>query len=344
MKKGLKKAILFLFFIISVLSFSEIRFKDDVGREIILEKPLTKVVVASRYNNELIRAIGSIKNVIAVDTNTAQDRIYWSEFDPNNVIGKGQNAINYEKIIELAPEALITPRNSSYEKDIEQLSKAGIEVIVVTGWDNANMPAQIERLGKMFGNEEGAKKLIDFYNKNLNEITKRVAKIKNKKTIYWEYGNPFTTAIPGTSNDGWVSMMRTAGGISIFDDPNIKGKTIDPEKILINDPDLIIKTTSGSALKNTGIYTAPSEEEYDEISKEMVSRSGWEDLKAVKNKNFYITTGFCAGGLGKLIGVAYTAKWLYPEVMKDIDPDKIFEEWMSMQKVETPKGHVYKLK
>ncbi len=86
-----------------------------------------------------------------------QDRIYWKDFDPKNSIGKGQNNLNYEKIIELAPEALITPRNSSYEKDIKQLSKAGIKVIVVTGWDNAHMPEQIERLGKIFGNEKGAK-------------------------------------------------------------------------------------------------------------------------------------------------------------------------------------------
>lgn len=340
----MKKILSIFMLVISMFSFAEIRFKDDVGREIILEKPLTKVVVASRYNNELIRAIGNIKNVISVDMNTAQDRIYWSEFEPSNVIGKGQSELNYEKIIDLAPEALITPRNGSYEKDIEQLSKVGIKVIVVTGWDNANMPLQIERLGKIFGNEKGAEELIKFYNKNLSEIKKRVDKVKNKKTIYWEYGSPFTTAIPGTSNDGWVSMMRMAGGISIFDDPTIKGKTIDPEKILAADPDLIIKTTSGSALKNTGIYTAPSEEEYREISKEMVQRSGWEDLKAVKNKDFYITTGFCAGGLGKLIGVAYTAKWLYPEEMEGIDPDKLFEEWMTMQKIEMPKGHVYKLK
>ena len=77
MKKSIKKFMLFLFLFISSLSFAEIRFKDDVGREIVLEKPLTKAVVASRYNNELIRAIGSIKNVISVDDNTAQDRIYW---------------------------------------------------------------------------------------------------------------------------------------------------------------------------------------------------------------------------------------------------------------------------
>ena len=45
MKKSIKKFMLFLFLFISSLSFAEIRFKDDVGREIVLEKPLTRVVV-----------------------------------------------------------------------------------------------------------------------------------------------------------------------------------------------------------------------------------------------------------------------------------------------------------
>ena len=41
----IKKFMLFLFLFISSLSFAEIRFKDDVDREIVLEKPLTRVVV-----------------------------------------------------------------------------------------------------------------------------------------------------------------------------------------------------------------------------------------------------------------------------------------------------------
>ena len=45
MKKFIKKFMLFLFLFISSLSFAEIRFKDDVDREIVLEKPLTRVVV-----------------------------------------------------------------------------------------------------------------------------------------------------------------------------------------------------------------------------------------------------------------------------------------------------------
>ena len=59
----MKKFILFLVLFMSSLGFADIKFKDDVGREIVLEKPLTKVVVASRYNNELIRAIVNIKKV-----------------------------------------------------------------------------------------------------------------------------------------------------------------------------------------------------------------------------------------------------------------------------------------
>lgn len=63
---------------------------------------------------------------------------------------------------------------------------------------------------------------------------------------------------------------------------------------------------------------------------EMINRSGWKDLKVVKSKNVYIIIGFCSGGLGKLIGVVYIVKWLYLEEMKDIDFDKVFEEWMIM--------------
>ena len=90
MKKSIKKFMLFLFLFISSLSFAEIRFKDDVGREIVLEKPLTKAVVASRYNNELIRAIESIKNVISVDDNTAQDRVYWKDLTLKIALEKGK--------------------------------------------------------------------------------------------------------------------------------------------------------------------------------------------------------------------------------------------------------------
>lgn len=316
---------------------------DGLGREVEIPWPLERAVVANRYNSELIRACGAIDRVISVDTNTAQDRVYWSQFDPENVIGKGQSDLNYEKIVELGAQVLITPKNGTYEQDIAKLEPFGIKVLVVTGWDAADLPNQIDAVGRIFGAEDRAAELRNFYETNAKALADCLSGLTERKTVYWEYGDPYTTCVPSTSNDGWHNMLVMAGAENLFGDASLAGKDIDPEKILLDNPDLIIKTSSGPALKNTGVYTPPTQEMYDEIASEMVSRPGWSDLTAIKEKNLYCTTGFCAGGLGKLIGALYTAKWLYPDLTESIDPDAAFAKWMAMQGVDPIEGHVYRL-
>lgn len=314
---------------------------DDAGRTVELDGPVQSAVVANRYNSELIRAMGDIDKVISVDTNTAQDRAYWPQFDPDNVIGKGQSELNVEKIIELDPEVLILPRNGKVDEYAAALEPVGIQVLTVTGWDNGDFSSQLEILGTAFGNEEGAQKVTEFFESTRDEIADRVGGVEPKKTVYWEYGDPFTTAIPGTSNDGWHQMIVAAGGVNMFGDPNLQGDTVDPEKILDEDPDLILKTTSGGALKNTGVYTPPADGEFATVGQEMVARPGWSDLQAVRDGNVHMITGFAGGGLGKIIGSVYLAKWLYPEQMADIYPDDVFAQWLDLQGVEFVEGHTF---
>lgn len=314
---------------------------DDADRTVELDGPVTRAVVANRYNSELIRAMGAIDNVVSVDTNTAQDRAYWGDFDPDNVIGKGQSELNLEKIIEIDPEVLILPRNGKVEEYAEKLEPAGIKVLTVTGWDNAKLPRQLEILGTAFGKEEGAQKVSDFFTQTQASVTDRVAGIDPRRTVYWEYGDPYTTAVPGTSNDGWHNMIVSGGGANIFGDPSFQGDTVDPEEVLRANPDLIVKTTSGGALKNTGVYTPPVDGEFASIGQEMISRPGWSGMSAVREGNVHLMTGFAGGGLGKVIGTVYIAKWLYPNEMSDIDPDAVFAEWMSMQGMDAVNGHFY---
>lgn len=102
---------------------------DGLGRQVEIPWPLERAVVANRYNSELIRACGAIDRVVAVDTNTAQDRVYWSQFDPEEAIGKGQSELNYEQIVALDAQVLITPKNGTYEQDEEMLAPFGIKEI-----------------------------------------------------------------------------------------------------------------------------------------------------------------------------------------------------------------------
>ena len=93
----------------------------------------------------------------------------------------------------------------------------------------------------------------------------QLKQVTDRKKVYWEYGNDYSTCIPGTSNDGWHNMILMAGGINIFGDASLAGKDIDPEQILTEDPDLIVKIYAGkNVIGNSGVFTAPPQEEFAE--------------------------------------------------------------------------------
>lgn len=316
-------------------------FVDDLGREVELTLPITRACVANRYNNELIRAVGAGGSVVGVDIYTSQDEVYWPQFGENETFGKDE--YDYEKIVALDPQVLVVPKNGVVEESIKKLEPFGIKVVVITGWDNSDVPKQIRLCGQLFCREEKAEELVAFYQKPVDYMKEQLKQVKEPKTVYWEYGGDYTTCIPGTSNDGWHNMILMAGGENIFGDASLAGKDIDPEKILMADPDLIVKVYAGEVVGNSGVFTAPPQEEFAAKADTMLQREGWSDLTAVKDGNFYLNTAFMSGGLGKMIGAAHMAKWLYPDLMTGLDPDALFAQWMEYQGFEPNAPHYYRV-
>ncbi len=315
--------------------------KDNVGRDVELPHPVTKAVVASRYNNELIRACNAIDKVIAVDLNTAQDREYWAQFDPENTIGKGQSELNYEKIIELNPEVLILPDNGSYEEAIEQLDQFGIKVFVISGYDTADFENQIRNIGKMFDEEKAADKFINYFKEPIDYI-KTALKDQEKKTVYLETTTEYGTSFPG---DYYANMIEYSGGKNVFDDykGDRNNTVIDPEEVITRNPDFIFKNVSpDKALKGTGVYEAPSGDLMQKNIDDIKKRSGWDEITAVKNNDVYAMSQFGHGGASKMIGAVYMAKWMYPELLTELDPDEIYREWLEdYQGFKNLEGHFY---
>lgn len=313
-------------------------FVDDLGREVELTLPVTRACVANRYNNELIRAVGAGDCVVGVDQYTSQDAVYWPRFGEEETFGKDE--YDYEKIVEMDPQVVVMAKNGPVEDAEAALEPFGIKVVTITGWDNSDVPKQIRLCGQLFGKEEEAEELISFYQEPVDYINQQLEQVEERKTVYWEYGDDYSTCIPGTSNDGWHNMILMGGGENIFGDESLAGKDIDPEAILEADPDLIVKIFAGNVIGNSGIYTAPPQEEFQEKADSLLERPGWSNLTAVKEGNFYLNTAFSTGGLGKMIGAAYIAKWLYPDLMTELDPDAIFVQWMAYQGFE-PDAQAY---
>ena len=320
---------------------STITLTDNVGRTVELPHPVKTCAVALRYTNELIRACGAIDRVIAVDLNTAQDRDYWGMFDPENVIGKGQRELDYEKIIELAPQVLILPSNGSYEEAAEKLAPFGIQVFVISGYDTADFVNQCENIGRMFGVEESARKFCTYFTDKLDYIDRQLAGVP-ERTYYYEGNADYSSILPG---DTFYHMFELAHAKNIFADSaqSVNAKEVDPEEVLARNPDVIVKCiTPDSARAGTGLYTPPEKAQFLASYENIVSRPAWQDIPAVKNDEIFFMTQFSHGGACKLVGTMYIAKWLYPDLLPDLLPDEVFRAWLTdFQGFQNVDGHFY---
>ena len=318
-----------------------ITLTDNVGREVELPYPVETAAVALRYTNELIRACGAIDHVIAVDLNTAQDRDYWGLFDPENVIGKGQRELDYEQIIKLAPQVLILPANGSYEEAVEKLEPFGIKVFVISGYDTDDFVNQCENIGKMFNVEDKANAFCQYFTDKLVYIDEQLKDVE-PRTYYYEGNTDYATILEG---DTFYRMFELAHARNIFaeDAEGINAKEVDPEAVIQRDPDVIVKCiTPDAARSGTGLYSPPPLEQFREVYQSIISRPAWDSVKAVKNDEIYFMTQFSHGGACKLVGTMYIAKWLYPDLLPELDPDEVFRAWMEdFQGFKNVEGHFY---
>ena len=328
---------------------------DDVGRTVGFEKPLSRVVVFNKMNAEIIRALGKVSTIVGIDANIAQDKDYWHELDLNAIAGQKQTALNYEAIVNLNPEAVILPKNGSYEEAIEKLTPFGISVLVVTGWENVKFVKQVEIMAKAYNVEAQGKEYINFCRAPLDIIKERLKDIpeSERQTIYFENNGEYKTCLAGS---GWNDMLTSSGGQNLFGEiifkkeDSSKGSVhsfqVDPEEIIDRNPDIILQNVySTKAHSGTSIYIQMADDEMKDTLSELVKRPGWNTLKAVKNNHVYGISSFAGNACFKIVGSLYLAKWMYPDLFKDIKPDEFFAEWLEKyQQVEPLKnGYVYHL-
>ena len=295
---------------------------DGTGREVEIVAPLTRVAVVNRYDLELLRACGQIVKVVGVDDSIIENAVYWPEFAPENSFGDG-NELNYEAIAELEPQALITPFVT--DDLVAAMEPFGIPVVGLVGY-NVELNGQIDVIESLFGPSEDSASLRAFFNEVNDTVAAIAAAIPEaeRKSAVWESIKDYSVARSG--ND-WGKMIERAGGVNAFADAAFDNTEIDAESFIVANPDYLFKMVAGTGLDLSG-YTPPSEEDYLAAQAAYLARPGFQELSAVHDGNVRFVTSFAMGGMGKLIGTAYIAKWLYPDRFETLDPDAVFGRWL----------------
>lgn len=308
--------------------------KDSVGREVELPYPLERVAVCNVYNAELITAVGAIDKIVGVDNYIFKDQSgFKNRFTAAQVFGISQNAMNYEKLAELAPQAVIITGEGTWRDAQEMLDRFGIKVIVINSYYTDQFADNCRLVGRIFGREEQAEELVRYFTDKLAYIQSQLKDVP-RKSLYFEYRTLGKTAVPG---DYFYKMVEYSGADNIF--AAAEGSQVDQEAIIEKDPQYIVKVADANAYSS---YQPPTIEEEKSIKQELVSRSGWAGIDAVRNDRILLLSHYLHGGASKLVGTIYIAKFLYPEYLPELHPGEVFKTWLEKyQQLQYIKGHSY---
>ena len=236
---------------------------DMTGREITLDAPATRIVALTAADCEILYAIG------AGDTLVGRGEYcdYPAEVSDVPAVQSGMET-NLEQIIALEPQVLIMSTMAQTEEQIASLEAAGIKVVVSDAQNIEGVYTAIALIGALTGKSAEAQTVIDNMKSTFTALAARASELEGK-SVYFEvsplqYG--LWTAGSGTFMDEIATML---GLTNIFADLSSWAE-ISEEQILERNPDIIVTIT---------MYYGEGPTPVDEI----LARTGWQDVTAVKN-------------------------------------------------------------
>lgn len=237
---------------------------DMLNRQITLPSPAARIVALTAADCEILYALGAGETLVGRGAYCN----YPAEAESVPVVQSGSQT-NIEEIIALEPELVLMSSMDQTEEQVAQLEAAGIRVVLSNADTIADTYESIAIIGAVTGRNEEAAALIE----DMQTTFASIAAETSGKTIYFEvspleYG--LWTAGPGSFMD---EIAAICGLTNIFPDVKDWGE-VSEEQVLSRNPDYIITVSMYS-----GEGATPVEE--------IMGRTGWQDVSAVRSGQVY---------------------------------------------------------
>ncbi len=283
---------------------------DSLGRSVSLSSIPERIISLSPSTTEILFAVGAGDQVVGV-TNRCD---FPPEAKTRNIVGGfSVKTISIEKILSLEPD-IVFSGGAYHQTVIDALIQAGIIVYAVDAQSFEEVYGVIEAIGSLTGHPDKTAERIDYMKGLESQITQITALIPEEKRarVFWEiWDNPFMTAGPGTAIG---QVITKAGGINIFQDVEQDYPAINVEEIIARNPDVIM---------------GPDNHEEALTSGNIIKRTGWNTINAVKEEMIYILDGNITSRPGPRIvnalGLVFRA--LYPEAFRSVFDESDPAKW-----------------
>ena len=306
---------------------SELTVVDSGDRTVTVKKPVERVITLTSYPAEAIRMFGEKDKIVAVSGSIKEYDVYFPEI--SELPSVGDYPFDPEAILGFEPDLVIDMvfcvKYAGYADKLP-------ESIAVLGLDFYKPDVFVEELTKL-GYVLNSKDSVDeyfstFHDKYIDLIKARTEELSEdeRPKVYVE--SSFGDYQPYGEGSGHQKYIEIAGGRNIFADMPLLGSTeVDPEEVVIRNPDIIVRILGITKGYDVGYdFDDPS----DMIAKreEIMSRPELTEVTAITDEMVYIMSNDFTYGLDYPISIIYEAKWYQPELFEDLDPQAIHQEFI----------------
>ena len=312
------KKILFLAFFIGLLSARVII--DSNGKEVQIPDEITRVSPLHHTGLQISLMLGNKDKVVfnsprVPDTPLLEKVFPEIRLNPNK---SGSHTSSVETIIASKPQVAFGTINTLLfdENSKKQLEIAGITVISIPSFLRSldEVKGQVRIVGEIYGGEsiKKAKEWLEFTDNNVNFVSQRVAKIKNKKRVLYLSVRASAYTAMGDNFVG-AEYIKIAGGINASASlTNRVWNAVNEEQVLIFNPDIIITSSN-------------------ESMREILANPAFKWLKAVQDKQIFIVPSgvfsWVPPNAEGTLQILWLAKVLYPNEFKDLNLESKVREF-----------------
>lgn len=215
-----------------LVAAAELRVLDDRGSELVLAAPAKRIVTLAPSLAELAYAAGAGEKLVGVSA--------WSDYPEAAKklpqIG-GYGKIDLERLLRLRPDLVIGWRSGNAPGDLERLEKLGIPLYVTEAQRLADIPRQIEAIGRLAGTPTQAQQAATTFRRELDELEGRYAGARPVSVFYQIWHRPLITV---NGSHLIAEVIRLCGGVNPYEALPALTPTVSLESLLAADPTVIV--------------------------------------------------------------------------------------------------------
>jgi iron complex transport system substrate-binding protein len=327
---------------------------DVAGREVSFDAPVERVILGEgrmlysvatiETENPFAKVVGWRNDLWTTDQKSFD--AYAEKFPEARDLpflgNLTDGTLQTETVVTLDPDVLILPIGNKAAADEvkleETLSGIGVKIVYVDFREHIidNTVPSLHILGQLFGKEERAQEVADFWQGKMDAIAKVIADNNPERPDVFMYRAAGLVECCGTFGpDNFGLMVELAGGNNLGSDflPGYTG-SINPEQVIASNPDIIVVTGSdwtnspdAAGFVSVGPGTADNAEESRKVLASLVEAPAFTGSTAVANGDVHAIWHQFYTSPYQFVAIQEMAKWFHPDLFAEADADATFKEF-----------------